>query len=116
MLREIGLAFPPFIFTGLLSLLGSATSVPFSKEIVDSVLQFGALGLCGYMVFCNIRYQNSLIDQHRIEREKLVASLERTANTYERLLERTVTMMNRITDTLDDRPCLHKDPRLNAES
>jgi hypothetical protein len=111
MIKEGLMVFSPFV-------LAATTGLPAvspSGSMIHGVIQFGALGLCGYMVYCNIRYQNTLMNQYHKERENLVATIEKATKMYETLLERVLNSLNRVSDALDDRPCLRKDSRLKQE-
>lgn len=69
----------------------------------DWIMRFGALGLCGFMVFQNYRQMR---ETNRV--------LNRKDAEIRRLSDNSVAAMNRIAEALEDRPCLAGDSRVQA--
>lgn len=85
-------------------------------------LQFGALGLCGYMVWRLHAQQQMLLDLHKAERDDLLAALKRKDDLLDRrgeevsaLSRQNIAAYHRLADLLQDRPCLHEDHRIHSE-
>lgn len=72
------------------------------------MLQFGALGLCSFMVLQNYNQQRALSGV--IERkDREIASL---VNRLETITLQNAKAMNRLAQALEDRPCLASDQRI----
>lgn len=76
-----------------------------------AVVQYGALGLCGSVVFFLCRYLLVMTELNQKERLRMVESLEKKDSRNEALLEKNTMAYNRLADLLSDRPCLYGDTR-----
>jgi len=110
-------------FIGCLGLIGALTT---AAEAVPSLpawaLQFGALGLCGYMVWRLHAQQQGLIDSHKVEQDELIAVirkkdalLDRRTEELAALSRQNIAAYHRLADLLEDRPCLQKDHRIQSD-
>jgi hypothetical protein len=83
------------------------TLVPFGCVAIigmangDAYLQYGALGLCAIIVI--------FLCKHIIQ---LTEKLDKKDKTFIDLCERNTTAYHRLTNMLEDRPCLMKDKRI----
>lgn len=69
-----------------------------------ALLQFGALGLVGFMVMQNAR-----------QRKELHTSIDKNQDRYAALVTRETEAKHRLCDLLGDRPCLLNDSRISQE-
>lgn len=94
---------------GLLSVGGLAAEG--APGMPASVLQFGALGLCGYMVWRLHVHQQDLLEVIR----KKDALLDRRGEELSALARQNIAACHRLGDLLEDRPCLGKDHRMKGD-
>ena len=80
-------------------------------EKLSGVLQFGALGLCAYMVY-DQRIERKAQRDERIE---LVTSLRAKEIENKKLLEKFIDATNRLSEALEDKPCLLGDQRVKIK-
>ena len=95
-------------FYGLTAVLGAMIAVAGTSSTGSGYLEYGALGLCGAMVYFLCRHLSDQMDGHRKEREHLQGQL--TENT-----KKAIQAYDRLAKCLDDRPCLMKDKRIIGE-
>ena len=88
-----------YAFFGLLA-EGAENKLP----ILDGYLQYGALGLCAVMVLLNYRDRWETVKQLKSQEERNVLLLQRNIRAFER-----------ISQALEDRPCLHGDQRIKTK-
>jgi len=90
---------------GSLALFGTCSlAVSLIPESTEPFLQFGALGLVGFMVFQNYR-------QSRDKDKTISSQSERMA----RLIADDTDAKNRLAQVLEDRPCIAKDQRIKEK-
>lgn len=77
--------------------------------MIEQLIQFGALGLCGYMVLMNYRDRDRMLKVLDKRDEYIREEIEARAQ----LMDKLTTAMNRISETLEDRPCILGDSRIN---
>lgn len=70
-------------------------------------IQYGALGLAGFLVWWLTRYVQKKDAEHSKERLRLVAALERKEEKNSKLVEANTEAFNHLANVLDTRPCLH---------
>ena len=75
------------------------------QALGTAALQFGALGLCAFMVMQNYRAQRAM-----------AAELDRRNQRMEDLVAHNTESMNRLAQALGDRPCLREDSRIRHAS
>jgi len=114
--RDLGLAASAGL-VGVLDLIAQA-----APPLPASFLQFGALGLCGYMVWRLHGQQQALFQSHRQEREELLAAvrekdrvLDKRNEELSALCRQNIAAYHRLADLLKDRPCLCEDHRIRSE-
>ena len=91
-------------------------AVASSTSAIDNpYIQYGALGLCAIMVIFQCKRLSSMSKEHREERKELVASIEKRDERLADVTERCIQSYNRLADVLNDRPCLHRDRRINEQ-
>lgn len=90
-----------------IGIIAEVTNIPGLRE-VSGILQFGALGLCAYMVY-DQRLERK---QHREERKELVQSLQTKEHENKMLIENFTAATNRLAEALEDKPCLIGDQRI----
>jgi hypothetical protein len=93
---------------GLLALSGLAADG--APGMPASVLQFGALGLCAYMVWRLHAHQRELLEVIR----RKDALLDRRGEELSALAKQNIAACYRLADLLEDRPCLRKDHRIEG--
>ena len=108
---------------GCLGLLGASGFMTVTWPPLPAwILQFGALGLCGYMIWRLHAQQQALIELHKAERDELLAAIRRKDDLLDRrneslaaLSRQNIAAYHRLADLLEDRPCLHQDHRIQDE-
>jgi len=110
-------------FIGCFGLIGALAAVAEGAPgLPAGILQFGALGLCAYMVWRLHAQQQGLIDSHKVEQDELIAVirkkdavLDRRTEELTALSRQNIAAYHRLADLLEDRPCLQKDHRIQGE-
>jgi hypothetical protein len=105
---------------GVISVLGLTAYA--GGSLPGWCLQFGALGLCGYMVWRLHAQQQELIESRTAEHEELIAVirkkdalLDRRTEELAALSRQNIAAYHRLADLLEDRPCLQKDHRIQGQ-
>lgn len=74
-----------------------------SENLQPPYLQYGALGLCAFLVACLVKYLFHQSDLLTKQNEKLADLTKNNTEAY-----------NRLANMLEDRPCLKKDSRIQG--
>lgn len=98
---------PPVFVLMVGSVSGLIASMPFPTW----ALNFGALGLCGYMIWRNEARQKDLI---RVI-DKQQSKLEEKNGRLEKLVKEHSDSNNRLAEALEHRPCLANDRILDRK-
>ena len=86
-------------------MLGSFAGVATPASLPSWALQFGALGLCGFMIWQNSLRSKSLIKVIDSQQEKMEVKNQR----IEKLIDDHTKSNNRLAEALEHRPCLAND-------
>lgn len=107
MLSNIAFITLPKITGGLLgvSLLANIASLP----ALAKLLEIGALGLCALMVFMSYKERKETAVERKEERSSLVTELQERTDAFTKAV-------NRISEALEDRPCVKNDKRIEKPS
>jgi hypothetical protein len=78
-------------------------------------VQYGALGLLGIVVLFLCKHLSSLTEQHTLERKELVVALAKRESDFIDMIKQDVVSRDRLSEALEDRPCLLGDQRITEE-
>lgn len=92
----------------------------------SALIQYGGLGVCALSVMGLFRYLNTLTKMHREEREaaikqhyeerkELVASIAAEQKLKDEQFRNYYSTIAKITEALQDRPCVLKDKRITGK-
>jgi len=69
-------------------------------------IQYGALGLAGFLIYKQCGYLEKITEQHVIERKELVASLKADVEKRDEIVEKNTAAFDKVADALNKKPCL----------
>jgi len=96
------------LIPGFGSLAMSALGAAVSGSPLEWVLQVGALGLCGWMVYQN--YRQAERTSHVLARKD--ETIEGQFKRIDDILANTTHTSNQLVQAMNERPCLHGDHRV----
>ena len=101
------LAITPFLGSGFIVALSSVSELEF--------VQYGALGLCGLVVWFLCKYLARLTQQHEVERKELVESLKQVTDMLFKVVEKNIRSRDSLAEALSNVKCLQDDYRLRRD-
>lgn len=105
-----------YIQTGILSTISfSIASFVMGVGGVNDYVQYGALGLLAIVVIFLCKHLQKITDQHTSERKELVLALAKREADFIEMIRQDVKSRDRLSEALEDRPCLIGDQRIEKQ-